>query len=518
MTVYLVGAGPGDPGLLTVRAAELLASADVVVHDRLSAPGLLALAPEGADIRSVGKDPHGLSVPQEDINDLLVELGSAGLEVVRLKGGDPYVFARGAEEALALEAAGIDYEVVPGISSAIAAPAYAGIPVTMRYSSTSVTIVTGHEDPKKAKVDVGWEALAQVGGTIVILMGVANIGEISRRLLAGGLPGSTPVAAVRWGTRPDQSVIRSTLAEIPSEPLRSPSTIVVGEVARQSLDWFTRRPLFGTKVAVTRSAAQVSQLATKLRRVGAEVIEVPTIEIVDSADGGVALRAAVSNVRDYEWVILTSPNGARRFCAELRDGRDLAGVKLAAIGPGTAAVLAEYSLVADLQPERFVAESLLDAFPLPDWEPGSSSATGPGHEPGSVLDSEAKSAVGSGPRVLIPRAAVGRDVLPNGLRDRGWVVDVVEAYQTVPRAPTEAESAALATAEVVTFTSASSVRNLLASIGSDKVPSTVVTIGPITTEEARAAGLTVDVEAEVHTIAGLVDALVDSLVARRSAQ
>ncbi|MGB6058347.1 MAG: uroporphyrinogen-III C-methyltransferase, partial [Microthrixaceae bacterium] len=356
MTVYLVGAGPGDPGLLTVRAAELLSRADVVVHDRLSAPGLLALAPAGADIRSVGKDPHGPSVPQEEINDLLVELGSAGLEVVRLKGGDPYVFARGAEEALALEAAGIDYEVVPGITSAIAAPAYAGIPVTMRYSSTSVTIVTGHEDPKKAKVDVGWEALAQVGGTIVILMGVANIGEISSRLMAGGLPGTTPVAAVRWGTRPDQSVIRSTLAEISSEPLRSPSTIVVGEVARQSLDWFTRRPLLGTTVAVTRSAGQASQLATKLRRVGAGVVEVPTIEIVDPADGGEALRSAVANVRDYEWVVLTSPNGARRFCAELRDGRDLAGVKLAAIGPGTATVLSEYSLVADLQPERFVAE------------------------------------------------------------------------------------------------------------------------------------------------------------------
>lgn len=481
MTVYLVGAGPGDPGLLTVRAAELLSSADVVVHDRLSAPGLLALAPPGADIRSVGKDPHGLSVPQNEINDLLVELGSAGLEVVRLKGGDPFVFARGAEEALALEAAGIDYEVVPGITSAIAAPAYAGIPVTMRYSSTSVTIVTGHEDPKKAKVDVGWEALAQVGGTIVILMGVANIGEISRRLMAGGLPGSTPAAAVRWGTRPDQSVIRSTLAQIPSERLRSPSTIVVGEVARQSLDWFTRRPLIGLKVAVTRSAGQAGQMATKLRRLGADVIEVPTIEIVDPADGGEALRSAVANVGDYEWAVLTSPNGARRFCAELRDGRDLAGVKLAAIGPGTAAVLGEYALVADLQPDRFVAESLLEAFPEP--------------------------APGNG-KLLLARAAVARDILPDGLRERGWEVHVVEAYQTLPRTLGDAERDALATAEVVTFTSASSVRNLVAAAGVDAIPAVIAAIGPITADQVRSEGLSVDVEAAVHTIDGLVDALV----------
>ncbi|MGB3412307.1 MAG: uroporphyrinogen-III C-methyltransferase [Microthrixaceae bacterium] len=481
MTVYLVGAGPGDPGLLTVRAAELLASADAVIHDRLSAPGLLSLAPADAEIISVGKDPDGHSVPQEEINDLLVQRGLAGLEVVRLKGGDPFVFARGAEEALALESAGVDYEVVPGISSAIAAPAYAGIPVTMRYSSTSVTIVTGHEDPKKAKADVGWEALAQVGGTIVILMGVANIAEISRRLMAGGLSGSTPVAAVRWGTRPDQSVIRSTLDSIESEPLRSPATIVVGEVARQSLDWFTRRPLLGLKIVVTRSAGQASQLSNKLRRVGADVAEVPTLEIADPADGGAALREAVANVRDYEWVILTSPNGARRFCSELRDGRDLGGVKLATIGSGTAAVLGEHSLVTDLQPDRFVAESLLEAFP---------------------------EQVSGGGRVLLPRAAVAREVLPDGLRERGWTVDIVEAYRTIPRAPSESEREALATADVVTFTSASSVRNLVAAAGVDAVPSVTAVIGPITADQVRAEGLSVDIEAAVHTIEGLVDALV----------
>ncbi len=499
MTVYLVGAGPGDPGLLTVRGAELLADADVVVHDRLSAPGLLELAPATAEIISVGKDPNGHSVPQEDINDLLIDRGLAGLEVVRLKGGDPFVFARGAEEALALESAGVDYEIVPGITSAIAAPAYAGIPVTMRYSSTSVTIVTGHEDPKKARVDVGWEALAKVGGTIVILMGVANIDEIAKRLMAGGLPDTAPVAAVRWGTRPDQSVIRSTLGSIASEPLRSPATIVIGDVARQSLDWFTRRPLLGLKVAVTRSAGQAGQMAKKLRRVGAEVIEVPTIEIADPADGGLALRTSVAKLGNYDWVILTSPNGARRFCAELRDGRDLAGVKLAAIGPGTAKVLQEHALVADLQPERFVAESLLEAFPAPDVV---GAAAG-----GADAAAAALEAKGSG-KVLLARAAVARDVLPDGLRSRGWNVDVVEAYRTLPRILGEPERLALGSADVVTFTSASSVHNLVAAAGLDAVPNVVAAIGPVTAEQARSEGLSVDVEADVHTIQGLVDALV----------
>lgn len=484
MTVYLVGAGPGDPGLITVRGAEVLARAEVVVHDRLSAVSLLDLAPPRAERIDVGKTPDGPSVPQERINELLVNHGLAGRSVVRLKGGDPFVFARGAEEAIALERAGIEYEVVPGITSAIAAPAYAGIPVTMRYSSTSLTIVTGHEDPTKGRGDVDWESLAKVGGTIVVLMGVANLAEISTRLRAGGMSGATPAAAVRWGTRSDQVVTRATLETLHEHPLSAPSTIVVGDVARQSLDWFTSRPLLGRSVVVTRSPGQASELARRLRRAGAEPVEVPTIDIVDPLDGGDALRSALGRLDRYDWIVLTSPNGARRVMAELRDARDLAGVRMAAIGPGTAAVLAEFRLVADLIPDRYVAEGLLEAFPGPPT---------------------------TGGRVLLARAREARDVLPDGLRSVGWQVDVVEAYRTVP---VQLDSRALelvGSADAVTFTSASSVRNFAAALApGTPVPPVAVAIGPITAREARGLGIDVTAEAAPHTLDGLVAALVDS--------
>lgn len=491
MTVYLVGAGPGDPGLLTVRGAEVLAGADVVVHDRLSAATLMDLAPVDAERIDVGKTPPGpsgrpgASVPQDEINRLLVEHGRAGRQVVRLKGGDPFVFARGAEEAAALEAAGVDYEVVPGITSAIAAPAYAGIPVTLRYSSTSVTIVTGHEDPAKGRTDVDWEALARFGGTIVILMGVAHIGRITARLLAGGLPGDTPVAAVTWGTRPDQTTVRATLATIADQPLQPPATIVVGEVAAQHLGWFERRPLFGRSVVVTRSQTQAPELSARLRDLGADVVVVPTIRIEDPVDGGEALRSAVADVASFDWVVLTSPNGARRFVAGLRDGRDLAGVRLAAIGPGTASALARAHLVADLVPDRFVAESLLEAFPDP-----------PVDRPG---------------RVLLARAAVARDVLPDGLGARGWDVRVVDAYRTVPERWSDRQRALVARADAVTFTSSSTVEHFVVAAGAEGAPPVVACIGPVTAATARRLGLRVTVEATVHSIAGLVDALVAAL-------
>ncbi len=484
MTVYLVGAGPGDPGLLTVRGAELLARAEVVVHDRLSAPSLLDLAPAGAERIDVGKTPKGPSVPQEQINELLVRHGSAGRTVVRLKGGDPFVFARGAEEALALEAAGVPYEVVPGITSAIAAPAYAGIPVTMRYSSTSLTIVTGHEDPTKHRGDVDWEALAQVGGTIVILMGVANLPEISRRLIGGGLDPETPATAVRWGTRPDQDVTRATLATLHEHPLRAPSTIVVGDVAAQHLGWFTSRPLTGRRVVVTRAPGQAGELAGRLRAMGAEVVEVPTIDIVDPADGGAALRAAMADPARFDWLVVTSPNGARHAMAALRDARDLAGVRLAAVGPGTAAVLAEHHLQVDLVPDRFVAEGLLASFPDPPPEGGC---------------------------VLLARAEVARDVLPDGLRAKGWVVEVVDAYRTVPVDLDGAGRERARSADAVTFTSASSVTNFVAAAGREAVPPVVAVIGPVTAAAARELGLEVTVEAAEHSLDGLVDAVVSAL-------
>ena len=485
MTVYLVGAGPGDPGLLTVRAAELLARADVVIYDRLSAPGLLDLAPATAERIAVGKVPRGPSVPQTEINELLIDRGQSGLNVVRLKGGDPFVFARGAEEAQALSDAGIPYEVVPGITSAIAAPAYAGIPVTLRYSSTSFTVVTGHEDPSKLQTQVNWEAIARVGGTIVILMGVSHLQQISQRLIAGGLAANTPAAAVRWGTRSDQSVIRSTLAELHQEPLQAPCTIVVGEVAAQDLNWFTNRPLFGQQVVVTRSTEQAGELSRQLRDMGAEVIEVPTIEIQDPVDNGLALRDAVRRVSEFDWVVLTSANAARRFCSELRDGRDLFGVGLAAIGPGTAAVLAEYHLRVDLMPEEFVAESLLDIFPHPS-------------EP-STADP-----IGTSGLVLIPRAEIAREVLPAGLRERGWNVEVVTAYRTVPAPISEELRERIAQAQVITFASASAVNNYVAAVGRDQTPELVVAIGPITAQAVRDAGLELGAESSRHTIAGLV--------------
>ena len=393
--------------------------------------------------------------------------------------------ARASSAPRALAEAGIHYEVVPGITSAIAAPAYGGIPVTTVKLVDEYRIVTGHEDPSKPHSDVDWEAIARVGGTIVILMGVANLASISERLIAGGLSPDTPAAAVRWGTRPDQTVVRSTLSQLHHQRLRPPSTIVVGDVAAQELDWFTGRPLFGTSVVVTRAPEGGGGLAARLRAAGADVVEVPTIRIEEPADGGVALQAAVASVQDYDWVVLTSPNGARRFCERLRDGRDLAGVGLAAIGPGTAAALAERHLVVDLVPERYVAESLLEAFPDP-----------PSDRQG---------------RVLLARAEVAREVLPEGLRARGWQVDVADAYRTLPAQVDDADRERIAAAQVVTFASASAVHNFLAALGPEALPGVIATIGPITSAAVHDAGLRVSVEAEPHTLDGLVAALVEHL-------
>jgi uroporphyrinogen III methyltransferase/synthase len=487
VTVFLVGAGPGDPGLLTVRGADVLRTADVVVYDRLSAADLLALAPAGAERISVGKAPGRASTPQDDINALLVERGLAGQQVVRLKGGDPFVFARGGEEAAALQDAGVPYEVVPGITSAIAAPAYAGIPVTLRHSSTSFTVVTGHEDPSVGEGTVDWSAVAKVGGTIVVLMGMARIERITRALIEGGRSPQTPAAAVQWGTRPTQRTVRSTLGELPKAVagagVGSPATIVVGDVAAVDLPWFESRPLFGFDVIVTRPTEQARELVTALTLQGAGTVEVPAIEIGEPADRGAALAKAVSEVGTYDWVVLTSPNGARRLLAELPDARALGGVSVAAIGPGTAAALAEGNIQADLVPDRFVAESLLEALPAPRT-----------------------AGEGSG-RILLARAAVARDVLPDGLRAAGWEVDVVEAYRTVPAQPEPTTLDVAHHADVVTFTSSSTVDHFL-EVTAGWVPPTVACIGPVTAETARRHGLTVHVEAEVHTVAGLVDALV----------
>jgi len=482
MTVYLVGAGPGDPELLTVKGAEVLRRADVVVFDRLSVASLLDLAPPGAERISVGKTPGHASVPQDDINALLVSHGRAGKEVVRLKGGDPFVFARGGEEAQALLDAGVPFEVVPGITSAIGVAAYAGVPVTYRGLSTSFTVVTGHEDPWAA-TETDWDAVARVGGTIVILMGVATRAAIAERLIAGGLSSDTPVAAIRWGTRPEQRTARTTLGQLGSLELEPPVTVVVGAVAELDLRWFEARPLFGKRIVVTRAREQASDLVERLHRLGAETVELPAITIDEPDDGGAALRAAADGLRAgaYEWVVFTSVNSVERFSGLLRDARDFGATNVAAIGPGTGDALRRFGIDADLVPERFVAESLVEAFPS-----------------------------GSG-GVLLPRAAVARDVLVEGLRQKGWDVDVVTAYRTRAAEPSSSALAEAGKADAITFTSSSTVTNFLQVAGLDAVPAVVVCIGPVTAATAREAGLTVDVVAEEHTIEGLVEALVAAL-------
>jgi uroporphyrinogen III methyltransferase/synthase len=481
MTVFLVGAGPGDPGLLTRRGEALLRDADVVVYDRLASSELLDLAPAAAERVDVGKAPGRAAMTQEEINALLVERGTQGLRVVRLKGGDPFVFGRGGEEAEALRAAGVPFEVVPGVTSAVAAPAYAGIPVTHRGLSTHFTVVTGHEDPAKGETATDWAALARAGGTLVILMGVGRLAEITSALIAGGRPPSTPVAAVQWGTRAEQHTIRATLATIADAGVASPSAIVVGEVAALDLAWFERRPLFGRTIVITRAREQASELRMRCEALGAHVLEVPAIEIEP-------LPFTVPDLEQYTWLVFTSANGVEAFferglLASQRDTRALAPVRVGAIGAGTARALARYGVRPDLVPERFVAEAFLEAFPD-----------------------------GSG-RVLLARAELARDVLPDGLGAKGYDVTVLPVYRTVPAPMPDAMQTQLRGAvDALTFTSSSTVTNFCDAIGEPLTPQPiVVSIGPITSETAREHGLRVDVEADPHTIDGVVDALLRAL-------
>lgn len=488
MTVYLVGAGPGDPGLLTRRGAELLARADVVVHDRLGTARVLGLARAGARLVDVGKAPGRAALDQTAINELLVGAGAGGGVVVRLKGGDPLVFGRGGEEAEALLTAGIPFEIVPGVTSAIAAPAYAGVPVTHRGLSTHVTIVTGHEDPAKAASDTDWAALARAGGTLVILMGAGRVAEIASALIAGGRAPATPVAAVRSGTTPAQRTIRTTLEHAATAGIEAPSAIVVGPVAALDLAWFENRPLFGRTIVVTRAREQASELRVTLEGLGADVVELPSIQLqpVDFTIGDVAA---------YEWVVFTSANGVEHFFtrglhASGRDTRALASTRVAAIGPGTARALERHGVRADLVPARFVAESLLEAFPPP--------------------------AAGSSGRVLLARAETARDVLPAGLRESGYAVDVLAVYRTVAVEPDRDAVARVRAGAVdaVTFTSSSTVHGFCDAIGEFEPGAgqpLVVSIGPVTSAAARACGLRVDVEATAHDLDGVVAALLAAL-------
>ena len=520
--VYLVGAGPGDPGLLTLRGAEVLSRADLVVHDRLSGTALLALAPAGAELVDVGKTPDDRG-DQAAINELLISKAKAGLSVVRLKGGDPFVFGRGGEEALALQSAGVAFEVVPGVTSAIAAPAFAGVPVTHRGLATSFTVVAGHSRSVELPPEEGgtdWEALAAAGGTIVVLMGAAHSGSLSKRLLAGGLPGSTPVIAVRWGTEPCQEVLRTTLGELHSAKLEPPVAIVIGKVAALDLSWAPSRPLAGKSVVVTRAEHQSGELSGQLRELGARVLEVPAISIEGPSDGGKGLAAAAARLAsgDYEWVAFTSVNAVERLLELLPDLRSLAGTKVAAVGPATAAALRRRQVVADLVAEGQSAQSLAEAFPTPV-------SSGPCASRGEAIPSRSEAipsrseAFPTATRrtrcgaVLLPQAADARPELRRGLEGRGWQVDAVEAYRTQPRRiPLELLNAAGA-CDAICFASPSAVASYLdqAKAAGASLPPVVACIGPSTAAAATARGVKVDVQAEQRSAGSLAAAIAAAL-------
>lgn len=498
--VYLVGAGPGDPGLLTLKGARVLASCDALVYDWLANPELLDLAPQSAVRVYVGKKGGDHTMSQERINQLLCDLAADGKTVVRLKGGDPFVFGRGGEEASALAAQGHAFEVVPGVTSAIAAPAYAGIPVTDRRATSEVAFVTGHEDPSKPESTIKWDALAQIG-TVVFLMGVKNLPNICAKLIEAGRDPATPAAAIRWGSTPQQQTVTGTLADLPRKVaevgLKPPAITIVGQVAalREELAWFEKLPLFGKRILVTRARSQASRLSEGLQSQGAKIIEVPTISFLPPEDPE-PLETAISMLEDFHWVIFTSPNGVEAFFTVLgeakKDARSLAGCKLAAIGPATAAALKGHGITAEVTARTFQAEGLIEAL-------------------------EAHGITGQ--RVLIPRAAQAREVLPETIASWGNLVQVVPAYRTV-RPPESTMLLAKALSEgldAITFTASSTVTNLMEMLdqtGRDLLAQqskegglVVAAIGPITADTARGYGLEVKVQPAKFTIEALTEAL-----------
>ena len=494
--VYLIGAGPGDPGLLTLKAKACIAQADVVVYDYLASPSLLAHASENAQCIYVGKKGGDHTLTQDKINQLLIEKATQGLQVARLKGGDPFVFGRGAEEAQELLAAGVAYEVIPGVTSAIAAPAYAGIPVTHRDFTSFVCFITGHEDPARENSRMQWDIFAKSDATLVFLMGVKNLGNIVTHLTAHGKPADTPVALVRWGTTPQQQTVTGTLETIVEKvrqaKLTSPAVIVVGPVVslRKELAWFDKTPLFGKKIVVTRARAQASGLREDLTRLGADCVEIPTIRIQPPADSTL-LRAAIDRIQNYDWVVFTSVNGVKFFFETLfgmgKDVRILGHLKFACIGPVTKERLADFGIISDILPETFRAESVVAAFSETDIR---------------------------GKQVLLPRARKARTILPEELTRMGAAVDEVTAYETVLETDAGATLIDLLQkkqVDAVTFTSSSTVSNFMSLLSSDQAGLlkgvTIASIGPITSDTARTFGLEPAVEADPYTIAGLVDGL-----------
>jgi uroporphyrinogen III methyltransferase/synthase len=490
--VYLVGAGPGDLGLVTLRAKECIEQADAIVYDHLANPEMLGWARDNAELTYAGKKAGEHSLSQQEINALLVEKAREGKQVVRLKGGDPFVFGRGAEEAKAVVDAGIEFEIVPGITSAIAGPAYAGIPVTHRSENSHVTFFTGHEDPAKTESAIDYAALAKLGGTQVMLMGVERLEAITREMLKQGVREDLPVALVRWATTGRQETLTGTLQNIGQRALdrdfEAPAVAVFGEVValRDNLNWYEKRPLSGKRIVVTRTRKQASALSSKLRALGADVLELPTIRIEPPSD----LREFAELVQDahtYDWIVFTSANGVEAFFEIFfklyDDAREIGGAKIAAIGPATAQRVRDFHMYVDLQPDKFVAEAVVREF----------------QKQGGVENL----------RILLVRAEQARDVLPKQLSTSGAIVDEALAYRTVPETrDTGARRQLLeAGADLITFTSSSTVENYLALGLPWPNGMRIASIGPITSKTARDHGLKIDVEARRHDIEGLVEAI-----------
>jgi uroporphyrinogen III methyltransferase/synthase len=492
--VFLTGAGPGDPGLLTLRAREAMRRADVLLYDALASDAIVDLASPACERIYVGKRGGAESVAQDEIEKLMIEKARAGKTVVRLKGGDPFLFGRGGEEAQALHAAGVEFEVIPGVSSALAAPAYAGIPVTHRDHNTVLTIVSGHEDPAKDRSAIDWQRLSDPKATLIFLMAMRNLREIAANLMQNGLPADHPAAVIANGTRPSQETVTGTLATIAGEAeragLSAPAIVVVGTVValRSGLTWFERLPLFGKRVLMTRPADPHDDLARALLRAGAEPVAAPAVAIVPPDDPAGAERAT-HDPSQYSWVVFTSANGVRVFFDYLEARRDDARIfgnaKIAAIGLKTSQALLLRNVRADAVPQRYVAEDLADLLVASSRE---------------------------GDRILLYRAQEARDVLPQRLKAAGRPVTVVAAYKTaVTNDPRFAER--VAASDIVTFTSASTVTGFVHNLGSAEAArkactgKVVACIGPITAQAAKDAGLPVNVVAPEHTVEGLVEAL-----------
>ena len=483
--VYLIGAGPGDVDLLTLKAKSLIEQADVIVYDRLADNKLLNFASEESEKIYVGKAPGQHTMKQEEISQLLVDLTKRFENIVRLKGGDPFVFGRGGEEALLLKENDIPFEIVPGVTSAIAVPAYAGIPVTHRGIATSFAVVTGHEMSEKSTLR--WDKLATGVDTLIFLMGVANLAEITQRLIANGRAADTPAAVIQNGTKAEQRILITTVEnaadDVQRQQITSPAIFIVGEVVklRDSLKWFDTRPLFGKKILITRARSQASKLSAMLSTLGAKCIEIPAIKIVSPSDNYQAIDTALAQIHKYDFVIFTSENGVKHFFERLQlknlDTRSLANSKIAAIGSATSEELSNHGINADFVPTEFRAEALVE-----------------------LLKDKVK-----GKRVLIPRAEEAREILPQELIKFGADVEIVPIYRTISAIEGTIN---LDDIDLVTFTSSSIVKNLVNAVGAGALKNIkTAAIGPITAETIKKFGINIDIEAEEYTINGLVEAI-----------